>query len=101
MKLINLLSQIQISPTDLDIPKPALDSANGSDNVIARVFEILFATLGAVAFLMIVLAGLKFSLSRGNPDAATKARNTVVYSLVGLVISLSAYAIVRFVVSRT
>jgi uncharacterized membrane protein YjfL (UPF0719 family) len=41
---------------------------------------------------------MKFVLSRGNPDAVAKARNTIIYAAVGLVISMLSFAIVRFVV---
>ena len=58
----------------------------------------LFGIMGAISFLLIVVSGLRFSLSRGNSESVAKARNSIIYSAVGLVISMLAFAIVRFVV---
>lgn len=91
--IINLLSQININPDDLDIPQAA-----PTDATVDVIINAVFTILGGVALIIIVLAGMKFSLSRGNPDAAGKARSTIIYAAVGLVIAALAYPIVRYVV---
>jgi hypothetical protein len=53
--------------------------------------------VGAVALLFIVIGGFKFVVSTGDPSSAAKARNTVIYAAVGLIITLSASLIVNFV----
>lgn len=92
-QIFRILSEIVVDPGDLEIPKGDISS-----NTVATVLEIAFAALGSVAFLIIVVAGMKFTLSRGNPDAIGKARNTIIYAAVGLVVSMLAFSIVRFVV---
>jgi len=98
----NILAQIQVNPGDLDIPK-AGDDPNTTEvelistQSVADILEVVFAVLGVVAFLIIVLAGLRFILSRGEPDKAAKARNTIIYAAVGLVIAVSAFTLVRFI----
>jgi len=41
-----------------------------------------------------------FALSSGDAQKAAKARNTVLYAVIGLVVSLFAAAIVNFVFNR-
>lgn len=94
MQLIKLLAQIKINEGDLNIPMPD----DPSSNTVSTVLTLAFGVMGAISFLLIVLSGLRFSLSRGNSEAVAKARNSIIYSAVGLVISMLAFAIVRFVV---
>ena len=92
-RFLKTLAQIDIDPNDLDVPKATVD-----DTSVATVLEVMFSVMGIISMLIIVIAGMLFSLSRGNPEKAGKARNAVIYAAVGLVIAMSAFAIVRLVV---
>jgi hypothetical protein len=48
----------------------------------------------------VVLAGLKFVTSGDEPQEVAKARNNVIYALVGLAIVVSADVIVTFVIGK-
>lgn len=65
---------------------------------VSDVLGIVFAIIGALAFLMVVVSGLRFVLSAGEPERAAKARSALIYALAGLLIAVSAEAIVSFVV---
>lgn len=56
---------------------------------------------GAIALLVIVIAGIKYITSQGNPQEVAKAKNAIIYAGVGLVVLLLADAIVAFVVKGT
>jgi hypothetical protein len=56
--------------------------------------------MGAIALIIIILAGIRFITSQGNPDNLAKARNTIIFAAVGLAVSLGALTIVTFVVGR-
>jgi len=77
------------------LPKPA--AGQGSIN---NVLAIVFAVTGSLALLMIVIGGFRYITAQGNPNDVAQARNTIVYSVIGLLISLTAFAIVAFVVNR-
>jgi hypothetical protein len=79
-------------------PSP-LPQAN--DNVLQTVLTDLFIMLGAIALLMIVIAGLRYILARGNTETTTQAKNMIVYSLIGLIIAALAASIVQVVLSRS
>lgn len=55
----------------------------------------VFVVLGALALFMIVLAGFNYVNARGQPEAVEKAKNRLMYALIGLVLAASAYGIVN------
>ena len=48
---------------------------------------------------MIVMGGISFATSQGDTAKVAKARNTILYGVVGLVVALLAFAIVNFVLN--
>jgi ABC-type polysaccharide transport system permease subunit len=49
---------------------------------------------------MIVIAGLRFITAQGNPQENAKARNTIVYAVVGLLVALIAEIFVSFILGK-
>jgi Type IV secretion system pilin len=70
------------------------------DNLVGEVIKFAFGVLGAISVLMVVVGGIKMITSQGNPGDFTKARDTVIYAIVGAVVGLSAYSIVGLIVSK-
>ena len=60
--------------------------------------NLLLYLLGAVAVIMIIYAGILYVISGGDTTNTKKAKDTILYSVVGLVVALMAYAIVNFVI---
>jgi len=60
--------------------------------------NIILYVLGALAVVMIIYSGILYIMSGGDSTAVTKAKNTLLYSVIGLIVALLAYAIVNFVV---
>ena len=48
---------------------------------------------------MLVYGGLRYILSGGDSKKVTDAKNTVLYAIIGLIISLLAFDIVNFVLN--
>jgi Type IV secretion system pilin len=78
----------------------ALPKVNADSNSIQIVLSTVFVIIGAVALLIIVVSGFRYITSGGEADKIAKAKNGVVYALVGLVIAISAQAIVSYVARR-
>ena len=74
-----------------------LPTAAASSDNLQNLLQIAFGILAAVAVLMIVIAGLSFVSAEGDPQKVAKARNTIIYALIGLVVAVIAEAIVTFV----
>ena len=74
------------------LPTPATDQTS-----ISTLLSLVFGVVGALALLVITISGLRYVLSSGDPQKTAQAKNGIIYALIGLVISLSAEAIVAFV----
>ncbi|MNR60667.1 hypothetical protein D3C85_1822070 [compost metagenome] len=48
---------------------------------------------------MLIIGGIRYTVSGGNQSAITAAKNTIMYAIVGIIIAVLAYAIVNFVLS--
>jgi len=81
-----------------DIGGGEADSA-GLTDMIKTIVNVLLFLLGAVAVVMIIFGGIKYTTSNGDSSQITSAKNTILYAVVGLVVAILAYAIVNFVIS--
>ncbi len=81
---------------------PAEESGGGSKvmQVVQTAINVVLSLVGIICVVMIVVAGISFITSQGDASKVTKARNTILYSVVGLVIALLAFAIVNFVLAN-
>jgi len=78
---------------------PRVDVSNNG-TFIPTVLGIVFGIAGGLALLMITVSGLRYILSAGSPEKISKAKNGIIYSLVGLAIAIAAESIVYFVGSQ-
>lgn len=76
---------------------PGIPTPNTS-NVVAIALSTVFTVIGALSVLFIIIGAVQYAISAGNQSQITKAKDTILYALVGLVISLSAFAIVQFTI---
>ena len=66
-------------------------------SVIKPIMQILIIVVGGVSVLVIVVGGFLYVVSVGDPNTTKRAKDDILYAVVGLVISLFAQAIVSFV----
>lgn len=65
--------------------------------IVKNAINLLLFVLGFVSIIMIVIGGIRYTTSAGDASAMKSARDTIIYSVVGLVVALMAFAIVNFV----
>ncbi|MBR3256947.1 hypothetical protein IKG02_01505 [Candidatus Saccharibacteria bacterium] len=89
------------SEIDADL-KAAAGCSNDKDakGLVKTVVQVLLWVVGAVSVVMIIVSGIQLTASAGNPGAVAKAKNTLIYAIVGLAIAILAYAIVNFVLTK-
>lgn len=66
--------------------------------IFQTIVNVILFIVGAVAVIMIVIGGVRYTVSNGDSNAVTGAKNTIMYAIVGLVVAIIAYALVNFVV---
>lgn len=79
--------------------KEGIASQNDLLSILTIIINVIVGVIGFVAVVMIVIGGIGFATSQGDAAKVTKARNTILYGVVGLVVALLAFAIVNFVLS--
>lgn len=77
----------------------------GSDNteltdILTVVINTMIYITGIIAVIMIIIGGIKYTTSSGDASGITSAKNTILYSVIGLVIAIMSFAIVNFVLDR-
>jgi bacteriorhodopsin len=98
-----LLSTVTVGAQGVwDICNSASSSAvcaddSRADSMVANVVSTLLVVLGSIAVIMIIWSGYKFVISRGDPANIKSAKDTLLYAIIGLVIAVLSYAIVRIV----
>jgi uncharacterized membrane protein len=80
------LAQPQTVPTNVN-PLQVMD----------RIVDWLFSILLIFAAIMIVVAAFYFVTASGNPDQVAKARNFVIYALIGVLVAFLARGMVWLV----
>ena len=68
--------------------------------ILAAVIEIILRIGAIVAVAMIIYAGIQYISSEGKPDKLSKALQTIIAAAIGLIITVSAAAVVSFVAGR-
>lgn len=71
----------------------------GSSGVFNTITNVLLFLIGAVSVIMLIIGGIRYTVSGGDQTAVTSAKNTILYAIVGIVVALLAYAIVNFVIT--
>lgn len=84
----------------VDIGEPNVPNVTPSDGTVTAVLSVISGIGAGVALLIISIGALKLVTSRGNPEALNKARDTIIYAIVGFVICVAAFIIVTFVVEQ-
>ena len=76
---------------------------NGCDQGQTPIFRIvtnvLLFIIGAVSVIMLIIGGFRYVTSQGDQTQVQSAKNTILYSIVGIVVAILAYAAVNFVIS--
>jgi glucose uptake protein GlcU len=55
----------------------------------------LLGIAGILALIMIVIGGIVYLTSAGDPERADRGKKTFTYSVIGIIIALSAMVIIR------
>lgn len=71
--------------------------ANGDSSIIRRGINLMLYGAGVLSVVMLIWGGVRYVVSSGKKDSVTAAKNTIVYAIIGLLISIFAYAIINFV----
>ena len=64
---------------------------------IGNILNGVYLAVGILAVIVIIIGGVNYTLSQGDPGKVKKAKDTILYGIIGLIVALLAFAIVQFV----
>lgn len=72
-------------------------TTKNADEVINNVLKVVLGFVGIIAVGAMIYGGFLYITSTGDSGKVQRAKNVIIYGIVGLIVSLLAYAIVIFV----
>ena len=87
------------------VPSNVSDGVNSVNNgnqtelmpVVKNIITAIIGIIGIIAVVMIIIGGISYATSQGDPQKVKKGKDTILYGIIGLVVALLAFAIVQFV----
>src|SRR4051812_33519583 len=64
----------------------------GPDSIFTTIVNVLLYLIGAISVIMLIIGGVRYTISAGDSGNVTAAKNTIMYAIIGLVIAFLAYA---------
>lgn len=94
-------------PATADAIDPVACAISGKDaaqstvaSIISDIVQTLVFIVGGLSVLMVVIGGLMYVLSGGDGNNTKRAKDAILYAIIGLVVALVAQGLVTFVISR-
>jgi hypothetical protein len=82
-------------PSDLDVPNVT------ASQVATGVINTLSMVAGVLSVIFLVLGGIRYITSSGNAQRVESAKQTLIYAVIGLMLSVLAPVIVGFVIAKS
>lgn len=77
--------------------KGSLANTTNIGNLIVAVLQILLLIGGSVSVIFLVVGGYQYVVSRGNEEAMEKAKKTISSSIIGLIVIVMSFVIIRII----
>lgn len=69
----------------------------GENGILTKAAQIITIMVGIASVIMIIIGGLQYILASGDPTNITNAKNTILYAIIGLVVTVLAQTIISLV----
>lgn len=98
----DIIRIVKIAATE-PIGGPSSVEGGGTGDIQGRIIDILNVIIGmlsVVCVIVIVIGGVQYMTSTGDAGKVKKAKDTIMYAIIGLVVCGLAAVIVNFVVKQ-
>lgn len=97
----NILTRIAASNGLINVTgNLAGGNGNNLKNAVIGIISGVVGILGLVAVVVIIIGGINYMTSAGDAGKVKKAKDTILYGVIGLVVCVLAFAIVNFVIAN-
>ena len=91
---LDTVAKVVIDADKVGIP------ANDADATLGNILDLVYFFGGVVAVIVIVVAGIMYTASEGDAEKTKRAKNMILYAIVGLLMIAMAFVITGFVIGR-
>lgn len=91
--ILELLAQVDLP----DSPTKEFTASGLPAQLVTKILPLALTIGGFITVIVIIISGIQFVTSSGNPEAAAAAKNRLVYAIVGFIIIVLAFAILQIV----
>ncbi|HOU75801.1 MAG TPA: pilin [Candidatus Dojkabacteria bacterium] len=98
MSLINRINMLATSCPPWMNCSDTTDAAS-LDEVIRRFLNVASAVAALIAVVILIYGGIQYMISSGDSNKTEKAQNTIIYAIVGLVITAIAWLVIGFILN--
>lgn len=98
----NILTQLAVTGA-INVPTVGDGTTTNGEELqkgIVNAINVIVGFLGLVCVIVIIIGGVNYMTSTGDAGKVKKAKDTILYGLIGLIICVLAYAIVNFVIAK-
>ena len=95
----NILTHFASNYGNMNAPKEIGGKTNLEEAVVGIVNGVVGA-LAIVCVVVIIIGGVNYMTSSGDAGKVKKAKDTILYGVIGLVVCVLAFAIVNFVITN-
>ena len=67
-------------------------------NRVKNILDTIYAWIGIIAVIVIVIGGIQYMVSAGDAQKIKTAKSAITYAIIGLIVTLMAFAITNFVI---
>lgn len=98
-----------VDTSSADAPSICKDNTHGitdpltgreGEGILIRAARFITFITGIASIIIIIIGAIKFVTSGGDSNSVSSSKKTVLYAVVGLVVSLMAQGIIIFVIKR-
>lgn len=93
----NILTQFAL---DTKVDELQYDTGDTFSSSFQGILNAVIGVLALVAVVVMIIGGVSYMTSSGDAGKVKKAKDTILYGLIGLVVCVLAFAIVNFVISQ-
>lgn len=89
-----------VAPTAASAQQLVPNEIKGIDNIVAvvrAIIQFILVVAFVLAFIMLLIGGIRWITAGGDEKAVGSARNMITAALIGLVVVLVAYALIKLV----
>lgn len=81
-------------------PAPDKDPISGTGGVLLKAVDIISYVVGITSVIFVIVGAIRYIISNGDSQKVGVAKNTIMYALIGVAVTILARVIILFVIQR-